>query len=344
MGITIRDADLQADREEIIRFLHENLTADSDAARFDWLYFKNPFGRARAWMAVDTSGRMVGLAAAFPRFFSIAGTTQRTWVLGDFCFDRAYRSLGPALQLQRLSLKSLTADEHAICYDFPSQTMMSIYNRLGVRALGTHVRFVKMLSCDEKIQKLVSQRFLARSLSRVGNWALRFGQRPAYLPEGIELSRQDREFGEEFTAMSSRAASLHPIKAAHSAAYLNWRYVHHPVKQFCSVAARRESELLGYAVAEIDGRHSMLAELHAADTTCLRPLLAYLELLLRDLNVFSIYTYVLQDCHLVPHLRRAGFHPRDGAPVVAYTSSASKWHIDIGDAKNWMLLLGDRDS
>src|SRR5436190_1178944 len=140
MGITVRDADLRKDREEIIRFLSENLTPHSDEARFDWLYLSNPCGRARAWMAVDGSGRTIGVAAAFPRHLSIAGETQSAWVLGDFCIDRQYRTLGPALQLQRLVLVSLSADEQAICYDFPSKAMMSIYGRLGVRTLGTHVR------------------------------------------------------------------------------------------------------------------------------------------------------------------------------------------------------------
>src|SRR6266851_6306435 len=102
MGITIRDADLKADREEIIRFVHENLTPNSDGRRFDWLYLENPYGHARAWMAVDELGRTVGQAAAFPRHFSIGGSPHRVWVLGDFCVARGYRSLGPALQLQRV--------------------------------------------------------------------------------------------------------------------------------------------------------------------------------------------------------------------------------------------------
>jgi hypothetical protein len=53
---------------------------------------------------------------------------------------------------------------------------------------------------------------------------------------------------------------------------------------------------------------------------------------------------VLQDCYLIPHLRRAGFRARECVPVVAYASDKAASPTDIRDAKSWMLLYGDRDS
>jgi hypothetical protein len=344
MGITIRDADLKDDREEIIRFLHENLTASSNAARFEWLYLQNPSGQARAWMAVDSCNRTIGIAAAFPRHFSIASEVHRVWVLGDFCIAKDYRSLGPALKLQRAALESLSSGDNSICYDFPSKAMMSVYGRLGVRTLGSHVRYVKLLQVDEKVQQFVRQRFLARSLSRIGNSALGF-RRTQRLPVEVDFSMQQREFGEEFSAMNLKTKSLHPIKASHSAEYLNWRYVDNPLRQYCAVVARRQSDLFGYAVVEVDGNHSRLTELQAVDSEkCLPGLLSYVDLLLRDMDVHSVAVSVLQDCYLIPHLRRAGFHAREGVPIIAYASREATWPTDIHDSKNWMLLYGDRES
>src|SRR5688572_2425883 len=128
MKLAIRDADLEKDREELIQFLYENLTKDSDGLRFAWLYLQNPCGVARVWVAVDLdSGRTVGVAAAFPRTFHVAGTERRVWVLGDFCFSNQSRSLGPALQLQRTCIGSLEGDPW---YDFPSRSMMAVYKRI----------------------------------------------------------------------------------------------------------------------------------------------------------------------------------------------------------------------
>ncbi len=345
MAITVRDVHLVNDREEVIRFLRENLTPHSDDARYDWLYLSNPCGRARAWMAVDGSNKTIGVAAAFPRQFSIVGKTQRTWVLGDFCIDKQYRTLGPALQLQRALLESLTSDEQSICYDFPSKTMMSVYGRLGVRPLGIHVRHVKLLSVDHKLQQYAGKNILVRPLSRIANCALALGQKNQSMPEGVEFSMQESKFGDEFNSMQSRQGAEPPIRLSRSAEYLNWRYICPPVKHYCAVTARRQSEVVGYGMAEIDGDHSLLADVYTVDNDKYLPgILAYLELLLRDLNVYSISASVLEECHLIPYLRRAGFRPREGAPVIAYANGSTNWDVDVRDAKNWMLLNGDRDS
>src|SRR5688572_13402933 len=124
MKLTIREAHLDNDRDELIQFLRENLTKDSDETRFDWLYKQNPYGHGRAWIAVDSdSGHWVGVAAAFPRQFWSEGAQRKFWVLGDFCISNQSRSLGPAMQLQRACLSSLNDDSW---YDFPSRSMMAI--------------------------------------------------------------------------------------------------------------------------------------------------------------------------------------------------------------------------
>lgn len=345
MSVQVRDADLKSDRDELIRFFRENLTPASDPTRFDWLYVENPHGEARAWMAVDEAGETVGVAAAFPRTFWIEGKRERGWVLGDFCIASKHRSLGPALLLQRRSLQALTQDDAAICYDFPSSGMLSIYKRLGVPLLGQQMRYVKILRADEKVQQIVRQKHLARGLTHVGNLALRFQQMLHSLPKDIEFSVHEHTFGEEFTDLDRRSAGAHAIGGLRSADYLNWRYQRHPAKQHCAVAARRQGELLGYGVLEIAGHQATISDLRAADAQNVLPaLLRSIELILREKDVFSISMPVLQGCHLNAYLRRAGFYPRESTPVVAYASRAAKWFPAIHDAKNWLLLYGDRES
>src|SRR5438067_1465189 len=100
MNIVVRRADLDQDREPIIETLLHHLTPRSTAARYEWLYRSGPHGEARAWVATDTeSQRIIGVAAAFPRRVRSEMGESLAWVLGDFCIDKQYRSLGPALQL-----------------------------------------------------------------------------------------------------------------------------------------------------------------------------------------------------------------------------------------------------
>jgi hypothetical protein len=339
MATTIREADITRDRDELIRFLGENLAAGANASRFDWLYLRNPCGRARAWMALGEAGETIGMAAAFPRDFWITDRAEQVWVLGDFCIAKEHRSLGPALSLQRVITR-----ECEICYDFPSQSMLSIYRRLGVPAFGQHVRYVKLLKADEKVQKFVRQRFLASPLIQIGNWTLALGRMAEFVAESITFSLHEDEFGEEFQVLDS-GTSPHPVKGLRSADYLNWRYAQHPIKPYRVITARRQSELIGYTVVEVDGPHAMIADLRTTDPENVVPgMLAYIQRVLVDMGAHSINASLFEGCYLVPYIRRAGFHPRESAPVIAYARNNSKSLSGIHDPKNWLLLYGDRDS
>jgi hypothetical protein len=345
MALRIREADLTHDRAELIRFLDENLPETCDSSRFDWLYLQNPHGEARAWIAMEEAGKSVGVAAAFPRSFRVTGKPGTGWVLGDFCIAAEYRSLGPAVSLQRALLASLTKDEDAICYDFPSSGMLSIYRRLGIPLLGQHVRYVKLLKIDEKVQQFLPQGFFARGLTHVGNLGLRLKQLLQSLPRDIEFSVQQDSFDEEFTDLHRRSNGLHVIEAFRSANHLNWRYNRHHQKRFCVVVARRRSELIGYAVVEVAGREAVLSDIHTDDEqNALAGILTFVEITLRKKDVHRLSVPVLQGCHLSQHLRRAGFYERESVPVVAYASSSTKSALDIREAKNWFLLYGDRES
>jgi len=81
------------------------------------------------------------------------GKEKRGWVLGDFCFGERFRSLGPALQLQRACLESLAQEPNAFTYDFPSQSMMAIYKRIGIAQSGSLVRWPSLLKRKAKLKR-----------------------------------------------------------------------------------------------------------------------------------------------------------------------------------------------
>src|SRR5579864_3419619 len=67
MGAVIRQADLDRDRDALIRTHQRYLNPLADSRRYDWLYRDSPFGQALTWLAVDGEGEIVGSAALFPR-------------------------------------------------------------------------------------------------------------------------------------------------------------------------------------------------------------------------------------------------------------------------------------
>ena len=99
MKLKIIEADIENDKDIIIKILDQNREYRVDEKRYNWLYLNNPFGRAKSWMAVDeVSNHVIGAAAALPRLVWVEGKKVHSHVLSDFSINREYRSLGSPLR------------------------------------------------------------------------------------------------------------------------------------------------------------------------------------------------------------------------------------------------------
>jgi hypothetical protein len=342
MAITIRKSDLHRDREELIEFLRENLTDRSDEARFEWLYLQNPNGAARAWMAVDdATKRIVGVAGAFPRNILLNGETRRAYVLGDFCIAPEFRSLGPAVSLQRACFNELSAEGDPVCVDFPSQTMIGIYRRLGIAPVGTIVRYVKLLRVDDKVSAIFSHRAVAGAISRMGNLALRSRDLLQTTDSGLEIGPHERVFDDQFTNLTLRAVLSFQAYGLRSADYLNWRYLRNPLGKYSVITARRDRELVGYAVITACGMEWRLTDLFSPDDAAVSSLLAYVLRSARESRMKKLTALTMAAGPFSAHLRSAGFYPREGHPVILYGHSNGSTAVQ---PTNWFLMEGDRES
>src|SRR6185312_16466449 len=217
--ITVRRADLASDKALIIQTLFQNLTPASDEKRFNWLYLQNPIGHSHAWLAVE-DGNVVGVSAAFARSIQFNGSGKVGWVLGDFCVAEKYRSLGPALQLQRATLNALKESQQAeFCYDFPSRSLMAIYRRLGIKPTGQMVRLAKPIRVDRKLEQLTGSNLLAKSGGSIGNLLLQAADLRLGGSKGYRLAFHDGECGAEFTELCSRQREQ-GVTLARSSEYL----------------------------------------------------------------------------------------------------------------------------
>lgn len=345
MSVTVRDADVERDRDELVSFQREHLTPRADDARFDWLYLRNPHGKGRAWIAADgRSGRTVGIAGAFPRRMWLDGKPGQGWILGDFCIAPENRSLGPALVLQRACLDSLASEEDTLCVDFPSQAMLAVYMRLGVRTSINLALRVRLLRIDTKVRNFVPFDFLARGISAVGNSILKFQPLPRAVSGSLEVSAHHGPFGEEFSAFDLANAGRHGLQGLRTADYLNWRYRDNPLGQYHAVVVRRGSELLGYAVLEIRGMDCVLADLQLTDEVNTAPaILPYVDRFARKLKLERIIATVTEESALRFHLRGAGYYRRGNVPLVVHPAKA-RAAPSVLNTRNCFLMDGDRES
>jgi GNAT superfamily N-acetyltransferase len=344
VALTIRVADLGADRELLIDTLRRHLTPLSDAARFEWLYRASPYGPAVAWIAVDDGrGETVGVASAFPRRAVRDGKDERCWVLGDFCIHAQYRTLGPALALNRACLAGVDQGTVAFCYDFPSDRMMAVYRRLGIQPFGKMIRFAKVLRWGQKLRDAVPVPGIRTGLGILGDIAdLRPAHRPTP-PQGTTVALEDKDCDEAFDDLDRANRERFRLYLARSAAYLNWRYRANPLGRYEILAARRGGELLGYAAFTQTGPDALLADLFAREDRTTKLLLDELTALLRARDAVTLSVPALSSHPLIPHLLRSGFRPRETSPVILHRrpEPGATEDLDCGD---WPLLYGDRDS
>jgi GNAT superfamily N-acetyltransferase len=339
MAIYVRPANLIDDETILTDLARKYLNQDADERRFRWLYRENPFGSARAWIAQENDTEAVGMAAVFPRQIYCDGTVVPGCVLGDLCIATKYRSLGPALQLQRACLECVRSGEFALAYDFPSATMVGVYQHLGIQPVATSIRMAKVLRADEKVRRVFPSRILSRPATAAANFALSLAeQRSADLP-GVEFQLQDTPCTSEYSELAGRIGSSLGACTVRSEEYLNWRYWQHPHRKYEFFVARRNSELLAYCTFALEDRNAIVAELFGSiDDQAMTILLQRLVVLLRARGVATLSLPMLNDDRRADWLRRMGFRAREAVPVMIFGPKSAKC------ASKMLLMHGDRES
>lgn len=340
----IRTADLIADQTILTDLLSHNLSPDAGGRRFEWLYLENPHGLARAWVATEEGTRRgLGAAAAFPRRLLIKESVRLGYVLGDFCIDQHHRTLGLALQLQRVCLEQIVSTPLSVAYDFPSDRMMAIYRRMQVTPAGQLVRWAKPLRANRQVGKLLKAPALAGVLAAPFNELLRWKDFVS-LPSGRwTIENLDGSCQEEFTHLAHTVGSRYGSCVERSAEYLNWRYLRHPLVRYEILAARRGGELRGYVVFSHTNEDAKIVDLFGfSDTSMWTALISRVVALLRDREVATLSIPALAPGPWTGLLKGWGFHPREVAPIVICAPGGM-----VGSAENassWFLMDGDRES
>jgi hypothetical protein len=345
MKIQVRKGKINENREQIISFSEKFLMSGDAALRFKWLYKENSCGEPKVWLAYDeTSRNLIGISVAFPRKIFLEGKICSCWVLGDFCIHPSFRSLGPALTLQKTCLRDLESTGKSFIYDFPSNGMMAIYHRMGLSPLGLHVRLIKPLRVESMVNKKVAWRPLAKSAARVGNLALawrewKFGGRVG------EVSLHPDRCGEEFSNLFERAKSFHRLCTVRDADYLNWRYVNNPIQNYDLWTQRENMILRGFMITQTVENRVKIVDLFFERTVDIASrLILEAGKYYRDRGIDFLEFYFLDDHPFIKILEDLGFHKREGCWVMKHKIIDSDSGRQDVEKTNWWLTAGDRDS
>lgn len=261
MNLVVRRASLTNDRQEILDILNRNF-GTNQASRFEWRHTANPAGQSWTWFVYERStNATVAMASVFPRYIYVNGKLMICGQVGEFAVEPGYRSLGPAVLMQRATFDPVNTGALAMCYDCPPHDQgMSTFKRLGMRANTEVFRYALLLRSDEFLQKRLGTSVFIKPAIAAANLILKV-KRPSRRMRGIEVSAFDEDFGEEFTHLDQMVSSSGVIRASRSAELLNWRYRSQPRAQFRVFVARRARELLGFLVIKDYGGRVTIADL-----------------------------------------------------------------------------------
>ena len=323
--------------------LGRNLTTPLDLQRFRWLYCDGPHGAAHAWVAIDdATGEIVGAAGAFPRKLYFGGSEGMGFVLGDFCMNEKYRSLGPSIQLQRACINAAGESPFDFFYDFPSPGMTAVYGRLGIRPSLQLIRWAKPVRAEKKLEPFVRSKCIARGLGAVADLAL--AKRGWKGNKGAcDIALQEGPCEEEFTVLDHQVQTGAGVRTARTATYLNWRYQLHVGSRHRLLTARKAGKLIGYAVYAADEADSSIVDLSSiGDPAVIARLLDASVEHLRGLGAVTVSLHAGNTHPLSGLFERAGFRRRESVPVVVHARKGAAVS-DISFQQEWFLMRGERD-
>ena len=345
MAVVVRPVDLVGERQTLIDFLGKHLTAVDHRKRFDWLYRGNPVGTAWAWFVIEQQTKeIVGAASLFPRAVWVGKDVKRCGQVGDFAIDAKYRSLGPALLLQRATFQPVQQGHLEFCYDCPPHALgMSTFKRIGLNVSCPMVSYVRLIRADRQVIRFLGDGVIGRAASSIANamLALRISRRRE--EKGVEIAVHAGLFGDEFSDLDRRTRHDVPIRGRRAAKDLNWRYQMDPLTEYQVLTARRRGEIEAYLVFIRRADDAYVIDLFTGTSTEIAVgLLHAAAESARAQRAQTLRMFVGAHAPARACLNRAGLVYRtDAMNVVAYAESTNPIHPLLCDPRNWDFNYGD---
>jgi hypothetical protein len=344
MDYSVTRTDLEKDRNDIVLLWKRNFP-DLPYQRYDWIYQKNPHGKALSWVAREAgSGSLVGTASLFPRKMNLNGRTVTVGIAGDFGVNREHRGSNVAIKLQRAVVAGMTENDFGLIYGISNSKSEPVQRRVGYVLLGRMDRWAKLLKTTKYFKAAPLRRWVSKPLDSImRNLSKEARCRRA---EGYIVQELD-SFDQRFDQLWERSSGQFGIIGERSKDYLNWRYGRSPHRGYhiFSLTQEDNQEICGYVVYYLQDKVSFMVDLLFLDFgSGLDSLLSSFILHLRDQNVESVSILLFGCLPLAKRLKSFGFVLREEeSRILIYLDRNSPQAEFALNAENWLLLEGDRD-
>ena len=307
---------------------------ESDRARSDWLYARNPAGPAAVLGLRHEGSGWVGMLAIVPRRLWIANREIPSGLLCDFYVNTRHRTLAPALMLQR------AAKEHQdrlglATYAIPNARSLAIFKRLGADVIFERRRVARPLRFHAFLVRR-KRPFLA-TFSPIAEFVVSVADASASALSPHVKAEWVTKFDNRFDELWQAVRGCGIPTGDRSQLFLQWRFSSEPLRTnlIMVLSHRKTGQLLGYIVGDIDSDQFRVRDIlfRQMDGPSIG-ILAKAVRAIRCLGVSGIGIQVSGPPRLIQSLNRAGFRPREAEKVFIRCSlpcTPAYWHLTLAD-------------
>lgn len=251
---TLRDAtldDLPMIREHLIRIWGSEKAAEKIKS-FEWLYMKNPLtgGELTKSYIFTDEKKVMGISLSTPVNMLFAGEEKRLSWWGSVSLDEELRTTGISVRFS----EKMKADHMWGC-GFPIEATLPLYfkssdSRTDITDVPDNFGLVVKALRVDPIIPFKPLRPVANFIYRLGDGVFSVLNR-GLISKGYRterVTRFDKGIGEWFAGIRSGYDDMIILNYDH--AYLNWRYIDSPVREYSSFLVRKGGRIKGFYILD----------------------------------------------------------------------------------------------
>ncbi len=349
MSYSVSRADLEGDREEILKLWERNLpTESSNIEKYKWYYQGNPFGPGICCLLRhNESGRIVGTAGLGLHKVKIFDKICLAGIASDFAVNREHRTFLPALMLQKAVLKAAEKEVDLI-YGLPNNRATGVMLRAGYKKIGEMVRYAKVLDLRPYVSHTLKGLGGIKTLTTPVNWVFSLLSHESWCcVEKNFIAKEIENVDSRFDVLWKLVSPCLSVAGERTSIFLRWRYLLCPLKKYhiFGLFSRDEEKILGYIIFSWEQKRVDMVDIFFdINNDILKNLLTGFIKLARKMDGESISFNFLRTNPQLKLMTDFGFYERkDYRDAVMYGGLKNKFIPECPDWSNWYFTSGDED-
>ena len=325
MAFEVRAA-TDRDTGDVAALIREMIPGVAADARLDWLYAKNPAGRALTWIASE-HGEVAGCTSYFPWRLQLDDKPMLCALGGDGYVRPTFRRRGLGALLHDAAREGMQAAGIRCMYGAPGAMNLTPLKHAGSREIGHVARWVRPL-------RGAAIGFAHAPFDRM----LRGVLRPRFVPHLEPMVRSDERVDDVWRAFAPTMA----LAAVRDSTFYTWRFLDAPARKQPAYVIVERGRPIGACALELmhEGRALRIVDLIAMPNMWHRCLSAITRHAAEtDAHFVDIKLMALDGRRR--HMWRAGFAERDSKPfLVVIPRDGDRRFLD---PLRWFYCAADSD-